>query len=89
VNMYGASTKSKMKLVSKTEKGGQWMKNFILHDIPRAFLVMIETGIGLILMLVAMTFNVGLFFAVLIGAFFGSLIFARFANFVHTDAACH
>ena len=57
-------------------------------DIPRAFIIFVEVGAGLILMLVAMTFNVGLFLAVCCGAFCGSLIFGRLsAKF--TKALCH
>ena len=47
-------------------------------DLPRSILTVIEVGWGYCLMLVAMTFNVGLFFAVLAGAFIGTLIFGRF-----------
>jgi copper transporter 1 len=47
-------------------------------DIPRALLAGLELGWGYLLMLVAMTFNVGLFFAVIAGAVIGTLIFGRF-----------
>jgi len=39
-------------------------------------------------MLVAMTFNVGLFFAVLAGAFVGMLFVGRFMHYV-PKASCH
>jgi len=47
-------------------------------DLPRSLLAALELGWGYCLMLVAMTFNVGLFFAVLFGCFVGTLIFGRF-----------
>lgn len=56
-------------------KGWNWRL-----EIPRASLAFVETAVGLILMLVAMTFNTGLFLAVCAGAFFGSLLFGRFAH---------
>jgi len=49
-------------------------------DIPRALLQFVETGWSLLLMLVAMTFNVGLFFALCAGSAVGTLIFARFGG---------
>eukprot|EP01087_Luapelamoeba_hula_P014606 TRINITY_DN4314_c0_g1_i1.p1 TRINITY_DN4314_c0_g1~~TRINITY_DN4314_c0_g1_i1.p1 ORF type:complete len:396 (-),score=39.61 TRINITY_DN4314_c0_g1_i1:106-1293(-) len=48
-------------------------------DITRAVFSFSEVGLGLILMLVAMTFNVGMFLAVCVGALLGSVIFGRFA----------
>jgi copper transporter 1 len=65
-------------------KGWDWKV-----EIPRATMAFVETLIGLVLMLVAMTFNVGLFLAVCAGAFFGSLFFGRFANFAHMKQGCH
>ena len=47
-------------------------------DLPRSILATVELGWGYMLMLVAMTFNVGLFLAVLFGCFLGTLIFGRF-----------
>lgn len=47
-------------------------------DIPRSFLAAFELIWSYALMLVAMTFNVGLFFAVVFGCFAGTLIFGRF-----------
>jgi copper transporter 1 len=76
----------------RSRSGSVW--NFIKGwdwkvEIPRACMAFVETLIGLVLMLVAMTFNVGLFLAVCAGAFFGSLIFGRFANFTHMKQGCH
>jgi hypothetical protein len=65
-------------------KGWDWKV-----EIPRATMAFVETLIGLVLMLVAMTFNVGLFLAVCAGAFLGSLFFGRFANFAHMKQGCH
>jgi len=47
-------------------------------DIPRSLLQFVETGWSLLLMLVAMTFNVGLFLAICVGAAIGTLIFGRY-----------
>jgi len=60
-------------------------------DLPRALLQFIEVGWGFLLMLVAMTYNVGLFFAVCVGASIGTLLFGRFvysANYT-AKASCH
>jgi len=57
-------------------------------DLPRAFLHLLEVAWGLLIMLVAMTFNVGLFFAVLAGAFVGMLFVGRFMHYV-PKASCH
>jgi len=65
-------------------KGWDWKV-----EIPRATMAFVETLLGLVLMLVAMTFNVGLFLAVCAGAFLGSLFFGRFANFAHMKQGCH
>jgi hypothetical protein len=40
-------------------------------------------------MLVAMTFNVGLFLAVCTGAFFGTFLFGRFASYQFMKRGCH
>ncbi len=50
-------------------------------ESPRASLAFVEMAVGLILMLVAMTINVG--------RFFGSLLFARLASFSFTKHECH
>lgn len=65
-------------------KGWDWKV-----DIPRATMAFVETLAGLLLMLIAMSFNVGMFLAVCFGAFFGSLIFGRFANTAHMKHGCH
>lgn len=57
-------------------------------DVPRALLVASEVALGLVLMLVAMTFNVGLFVAVCCGSFFGSLLIGRF-SVNNKKAFCH
>ncbi|KAJ5629709.1 Ctr copper transporter [Penicillium herquei] len=46
-------------------------------NLPRAALRMIHQGIAYLLMIAVMTMNVGFFFAVLVGYFFGELIFGR------------
>lgn len=57
-------------------------------DIPRGFLQALETTWGYFLMLIAMTFNVGLFMAVIAGSFFGAVIFGRFIAY-QPKASCH
>jgi len=47
-------------------------------DLPRAILVSLELGVGLSLMLVAMTFNIGYFIAICCGGLVGSLLFGRY-----------
>eukprot|EP01118_Nematostelium_gracile_P014852 TRINITY_DN586_c0_g1_i1.p1 TRINITY_DN586_c0_g1~~TRINITY_DN586_c0_g1_i1.p1 ORF type:complete len:361 (-),score=68.75 TRINITY_DN586_c0_g1_i1:5-1018(-) len=47
-------------------------------DPARSVLQFIETAWSLILMLVAMTFNIGLFFALCAGSAIGTLVFGRF-----------
>jgi len=49
-------------------------------DLPRAILHTLEVALGLLLMLVAMTFNVALFLAICLGAFAGSVCSHRFAT---------
>jgi copper transporter 1 len=48
----------------------------ILQSLCRAVLRMVSTTLGYALMLIAMTFNVGLFFAVIAGFGIGSFVFA-------------
>lgn len=57
-------------------------------EIPRAFLQAIEMTWGYFLMLIAMTYNVGLFGAVIAGTFVGSLLFGRFVGY-QPKVSCH
>jgi len=47
-------------------------------DIPRSLLQFVETGWSFLIMLIAMTFNFGLFIAICSGAAFGCLLFGRY-----------
>jgi copper transporter 1 len=64
------------------------LRTSIIRSLIRAVLQSIEVGWGLIIMLIAMTYNVGLFFAVMLGAFIGSLIFAPFIP-ARANQLCH
>jgi len=57
-------------------------------DILRAFLHFLEVAWGMVIMLVVMTFNLGLFFAVCGGAFLGMLFVGRFLKY-EPKAGCH
>jgi len=47
-------------------------------DLPRAFLSMIIAGVGYLLMLAVMTFNIGYYFSILAGVFVGELALGRY-----------
>jgi copper transporter 1 len=57
-------------------------------DLMRGIMHTVEVGWGLLIMLVAMTYNVGLFFGVLAGAFVGSVALGRFTHYV-PKSSCH
>ena len=48
----------------------------------------LETGIGYLLMLIAMTFNIGLFLAVLFGMATGTFLFGRFRCYSGSRSCC-
>ncbi|ORY18709.1 Ctr copper transporter-like protein [Clohesyomyces aquaticus] len=52
-------------------------------DLPRAALMTVIAGVGYLLMLAVMTFNVGYFISVLGGTLIGELIFGRFNQETH------
>ncbi|QDS70120.1 hypothetical protein FKW77_005352 [Venturia effusa] len=49
-------------------------------DLPRALLVTVMTGVGYLLMLAIMTFNIGYFMSILLGTLVGELAFGRFSQ---------
>ncbi|KAF9425193.1 hypothetical protein BGZ94_007763 [Podila epigama] len=54
-----------------------WTMTEVKQNVIRAVLTFIETTLGYALMLVTMTFNVPLFFAVILGLTVGSVVFSR------------
>lgn len=60
-------------------------------DILRGLLNSIEVTWGLFIMLIAMTYNVGLFLSLILGSFIGTLIFGRFLVSYPkvSPASCH
>ncbi|KAK9449121.1 Ctr copper transporter family-domain-containing protein [Limtongia smithiae] len=60
-------------------------------DVPLALLQLLFVGISYLLMLAAMTFNVGYFLSILAGFFLGELLFGRFVTMLNvtvTSSAC-
>jgi len=49
-------------------------------DLPRALLVTVMTGVGYLLMLAVMTFNIGYFMSILLGTLVGELACGRFSQ---------
>ena len=47
-------------------------------DVPRALMRALQFALSYLLMLIAMTFNVGLFLALVAGIFIGNLFVGRF-----------
>ncbi|KXN69735.1 hypothetical protein CONCODRAFT_85734 [Conidiobolus coronatus NRRL 28638] len=66
----------------------EYSANQFRIDISRAVLQFIESALAYTLMLITMTFNVGLFFAVIGGITLGTLIFSRFRIQGYTKRAC-
>jgi len=58
-------------------------------DIPRSLLQTLEVCWGLLIMLVSMTYNVGLFIAILAGTFAGTLLMGRFLHYKPKASSCH
>jgi len=59
-------------------------------DVPRALLQFIEVMWGLFVMLIAMTYNVGLVVTIGVGAAVGTLLFGRYTKYdARPNSACH
>lgn len=54
-------------------------------DLPRAALTTVIVGVGYMLMLAIMTFNVGYFLSVLAGTFLGEVALGRYTQAVHEN----
>eukprot|EP01112_Ceratiomyxa_fruticulosa_P021110 TRINITY_DN734_c0_g1_i1.p1 TRINITY_DN734_c0_g1~~TRINITY_DN734_c0_g1_i1.p1 ORF type:complete len:377 (-),score=56.90 TRINITY_DN734_c0_g1_i1:117-1247(-) len=64
----------------------------IVIDVTRALLQALEVAWGLLMMLIAMSFNVGLFIAIFVGSFVGTLIIGRYLysfNYKPKTSSCH
>jgi len=59
-----------------------WSVREVRQNLIRSVLMFVETTLGYALMLVTMTFNVALFFAVILGLCVGSVVFSRQRNMV-------
>lgn len=47
-------------------------------DVPRAVMRALQFAVSYLLMLIAMTFNIGFFIALVVGIFIGNLLVGRF-----------
>ncbi|KAN0025121.1 hypothetical protein ACTFIV_009537 [Dictyostelium citrinum] len=74
-------------LISSSLLGGSYPK-FSYRDIIRGCLHAIELTCSYALMLVAMTFNVALFFAVIAGVLVGNILFGRYRNYTPRVTCC-
>ncbi|GJJ78057.1 solute carrier family 31 (copper transporter), member 1 [Entomortierella parvispora] len=59
-----------------------WSAREVRQNLIRSVLMFVETTLGYALMLVTMTFNVALFFAVILGLCVGAVVFSRQRNMV-------
>ncbi|KAF2071248.1 hypothetical protein CYY_007430 [Polysphondylium violaceum] len=62
--------------------------SFSYRDIVKGFLHGLELTMSYLLMLVAMTFNVALFFSVIAGTIFGYILVGRFRSYKPKDSCC-
>jgi len=63
-------------IVTKAAHGPQPWRFSV--DVPRALLAMVIAGVGYLLMLAVMTFNIGYYFSILAGVFIGELAVGRY-----------
>lgn len=65
----------------------QRIVGFVKEDVVRASMHFLTSGLSYLLMLAAMSFNVGIFFAIVGGLSFGTLVFGRFREVAIMPAA--
>jgi len=70
-----------VRVVHKTARGVQPWRFSV--DLPRAVLVTFMAGLGYLLMLAVMTFNIGYFLSVLAGVFVGEVAVGRYSTMSH------
>lgn len=83
-SVLAASNGEKLPLVGESNSinGEYTVAPFIFSvDVTRALLHTVEVALGYFLMLIAMTYNMGLFLAVLVGFFLGNLFFSRYRKY--------
>lgn len=73
---------------------GDYVPFKIGTDFTRALLRSVELALSYFLMLIAMTFNVGFFLALILGAFIGTVLFGRFQSALWSEPSvnsegCH
>ncbi|KAJ9084385.1 hypothetical protein DSO57_1025106 [Entomophthora muscae] len=66
----------------------EYSKRQLCIDAARCGLQFLETALAYALMIVSMTFNIGLFFAVILGLTIGTLIFARYRFYGNPKKSC-
>ncbi|KAF2227275.1 copper transporter family protein [Elsinoe ampelina] len=66
-----------IKTKARSREGTPWR---VSTDLPRAGIFTVQAGVGYLLMLAVMTFNVGYFLSILVGLFVGEVALGRFTS---------